>query len=143
MANTARLLKKWEERTKAAVSNGDYEAGVRDVKESPGVAANRNIDGYRMGVQQAIDSGKVADGNTSYTLSEWQDSAVSKGKANIMANVGKTEQRKKDNMAKAIEAVSAIGESVRQMPATTFEERKARMIAQVDRAAQVRVKGRR
>lgn len=143
MANTARFLKKWEERTKAAVSNGDYEAGIRDVKESPGAAANRNIDGYAMGVQQAIASGKVQDGNLSYTLSEWQDNAISKGKANIQTGVSKTEARKKDNMARAIEAASTIGESVRQMPATTFEERKARMNAQVDRMAQVRIKGRR
>lgn len=143
MANITRSQKKWQERLNASLTNGDYAAGIQGMRESPGAAANRNIEGYRNGVMQAIADGRVEAGNSSYSLQDYQKACLEKGKTNIATGVAKIDPRKLDNMARAQEAVSAIAEQVNMMPATTLEERIAKSAEQQRRAAQIRVKGRR
>lgn len=75
-------------RAKAAI--GDYKKGIQAVTESPTAIAARNVDKWFSGLQKAKDEGTYVDGCNAVSLQSWQDSALTKGAANMAGGLDKS-----------------------------------------------------
>lgn len=127
MKNMERAFERMKSRTQASVTDGTYAEAIKSVSESPGVAANRNLDGYRAGIEAALASGRVEAGNTSYQLSEWQEQTASKGGPALSAAMGKISPRKKAKAIAAMRESSELGAQIKSsMPGATLDQRIAR-----------------
>lgn len=127
MKNMDRAFERMKSRTQQSVTDGTYAEAVKAVSESPGVAANRNLEGYRAGVEQALASGRVEAGNLSYQLGEWQQQTAEKGGPALSAAMGKISPRKKAKAIAAMRESSELGAQIKSsMPGRTLDERIAR-----------------
>ena len=125
------VLQKYQNRVASA--GPDYTAGVNNPRRDWLAAYGASQARMAAGLQAAIASGKPlkraqAKGGTAH----WQANAAKKGATNY-ANAAPTAA---EGYANVVDKVLAAGEAARtasnNMPNTTYEQRKQRMIAAVD-----------
>lgn len=126
MANVQDVVAKWSRNGKGSVQS--YIAGVQGVTESPTAAAARNIEGYRQGVQDAIDSGKLQRGLQRVTKESWIASTVNTGAQRLASGYAKGEQKFQSFMTEFLPFVSSVQQQVKAMPNATPEDRDQRML---------------
>lgn len=73
----AQVAKKWG--TNLANATPQMQSGAQGVTVSPTSLAAANPQGYLMGVQQAVSSGKWAAALMKVTTSQWQSAYINKG----------------------------------------------------------------
>jgi len=109
-----------------------YTNGVNSVAVSPGQSALQNVQGYLNGVNNAVNNGSYAKGLQSFTLQQWQQSAVSKGAPRL----GTGAQAAKSNFTTFMTALNTTIQSaqatIAQMPKGSYEQNMARQRAFAD-----------
>ncbi len=128
---------KWAARASAA--QGDYQAGVQAVSQSPGAAAAAKADKWLQNVQQAKDKFKSRVGATS--LSDWQTATVQKGAPRYGTGVQAAQGKMAAFAAEFGPHLDAVTQRVKAMPDTTLEQRLARMVEQARGTSQFRRRG--
>jgi hypothetical protein len=132
---------KWASQTKA--STGNYIAGVRGCQVNPGELAAQAQDKYAAGVQEAVSSGRYADGCRSVSPSQWKDACEKTGAQRISSGVDKGKAKAATFFAEFLPQQAVVTEQTKAMPSTTLEDRLARMVAQARGVAALRMRKRR
>lgn len=132
---------KWASQTKA--STASYVAGVRGCTVNPGELAAQAQDKYAAGVQEAVSSGRYADGCRSVSPSQWKDACEKTGAQRISSGVDKGKAKATTFFAEFLPQQAIITEQTRAMPSTTLDDRIARMVAQARATASLKMRGRR
>ncbi len=128
---------KWAAR--AAAAQGDYQAGVQNVSQSPGAAAAAKADKWLANVQQSKEKFKAGAGRTS--LSDWQQATIQKGGPRFATGVQAAQPKMAAFASEFFPFLDAVTQKVRAMADTTPEQRIARMVEQVRGTAQFRRRG--
>lgn len=134
----AAITAKWAANTK----NGQkaYEAGIQAVDTSPMEAAAAKQDKYLQGVQDAVNNGTYAAGLRSVSMQDWKQQCLTKGAKRISDGVTAATPKMQQTMQQLMPQIAAISAAVRAMPDTTESDREARMIENVRRMKQIRIR---
>ena len=133
--SAAAVLDKWASATKASAPM--YIAGVRATTANPGELAAQAQDKYQIGVQEAVSSGRYAEGCRSVSPAQWKDACEKTGSVRISSGVDKGKPKMQAFLSEFLPAQEAITSEVRSMPSTTLEDRLARMVAQARKTAEL------
>lgn len=121
---------KWVKNTLA--NKDSARKGVEAVKESPGKAAARNIDGYLSGVQDAVSSGRFERALNSFTVEEWKQAYLDKGMKNLDNGVKAAETKMSRFLDKYLPYIQAKSDQIKRMPNSTRADKMARIEANLD-----------
>lgn len=132
----AEAASRWQRNLSA--SGQTITAGVNAVTEAPTQAALRNIDGYLMGVQNAVSSGKLQAGLQRATLDDWRRGMIDKGVGRISAGANAAAPKFQQFMSEFLPHVAAVQNRVKQMPAAGLEDRINRAVANMRGLAEFR-----
>lgn len=119
-------VEKYRQRTAAAT--GDWERGIRNVTQSPGVAAAAAKDKWAANTAAAKD--KFAAGAAATTLQDWQGKAIAKS-SRYSQGTEQAVPKMQTFMREFLPFQQSVTDQVRSMPSTTPEQREARAIAQM------------
>jgi len=139
--STAQVTDKWASQTKASAPN--YVAGVRGCTKNPGELAAQAQDKYAAGVQEAVSSGRYAEGCRSVSPAQWKDSCEKIGAQRISSGVDKGKAKAAAFFAEFLPQLQSITEQVNAMPSLTLEDRIAKSAAQQRAVAALKMRGRR
>lgn len=121
--------------TNMAAAQQKITDGINAVTESPTAKAAQSLDKYLNGVQNAVQSGRMAKKLNAVSLSDWKTAALAK-----VSRIGSGAQTAKPKMLKHLAAflpfVQQVRQNVRQMPNATPSDRIARMVANAQQLAQ-------
>lgn len=115
-----------------------YKEGIDGVTESPMERAAANQQGYLNGVMEAVNSGKWAAGLRRTSLAQWKEAAKNVGASRLASGAMAAKPKMQAFLASFLPFLQSVTDRVKSMPASTFEERKARAIAQMDGVHQFR-----
>lgn len=132
------IAAKWAANTKAATKA--YEMGVQSVDTSPMEQAAAKVDKYLQGIQDAVNSGKYAQGLRSVSLQDWKTQTVTKGARRMSDGVTAATPKMQQVMGQLMPQIEAIAATVRAMPDTTEADREARMIENMRRMRQIKIR---
>lgn len=118
--NVMASLEKW--RRNMAASGEAVKNGVASVTESPGVKANANKEKLRRNFLQALDSGKVERGNSSYTVDDWKKSLLTKGISNMQTGAANLSARSQKAITEQLQIANEVAAAVAGMPTDTFDQ---------------------
>lgn len=114
-----------------AVGVDRYREGVQNPRANFKDAALANKEGWKKGVQEAITNGTYEKGLAKVNVDEAIQTAATLGADSLAAGARARQDKFQRNVDAIAGKMSAVTEAVRKMPATTAQEREARMIAQV------------
>lgn len=109
-----------------------YSAGIRAVQESPMERAAQNKQRWVDGVRQAAENGRYENGLRSVTLQQWKDAAANIGAQRLRDGAVKAERKVRTFWATYGDFIQNTAASVRQLPKTTYADRRQRAIAMMD-----------
>lgn len=124
--NPAAAAAKWK--TNLSNARQAITDGVNGVTESPTAAAARNLDKYRMGVNDAVDSGRMQNALSKVTAADWKQSMIEKGIPRIATGASAAEAKVAANNGPLFAAIKSARASVLAMPNTTPDDRINRMV---------------
>lgn len=139
--SAAQVLDKWASQTKASAPL--YIAGVRATTANPGELAAQAQDKYAAGVQEAVQSGRYAEGCRSVTPAMWKEACEKTGSVRISSGVDKGKPKMQTFLSEFLPAQEAITQEVKAMPSMTLEDRLSRMVAQARKTAEFKFRRRR
>jgi hypothetical protein len=125
--NAAEFAEKWGRRMKN--SRTDIERGVDRVTQAPGQRAAAAENKMRIGIMEALDSGKWKARVAAVPLEEWKDKTKNKGLARLDSGVDGAMRKVEDIAGPLLNAISSVKDEVDRMPDETFDQRIARMTA--------------
>lgn len=109
-----------------------YKEGVAGFQGNPMALAAANKQGWLNGIQEAFNSGKWERGLLRQPAQYWRDQAMNVGAARLGTGAQAAKPKVQAFLASFLPFLQSVTDRVRSMPASTFEERKARAIAQMD-----------
>jgi hypothetical protein len=121
---------KWAQSMGAA--GAAYKAGVMAVTQSPMQLAAQNQQGYINGVMAAVNTGKWQAGLNRVSLSAWQNAAANLGSQRLGAGATNAQPKVLSFMQSFWPTLQSAQNQVKQMPADTYEARKARSTTMMD-----------
>lgn len=119
--NQQEVLERWAARTKAAAST-TYRSGIMGVIVSPGEVAASRASQWAEGCQRALADGSYANGCRSYTLSDWQNRAVTKGATSISTGVDLGKAAMGRALGVLLPVTSQLSEQCKGMPNNNLDE---------------------
>lgn len=123
---------------RVASSTQDYRDGVMRVTTAPGVKAVQKKDKLRSNFLQALESGKWERNTSAVTLDEWQQAAASKGAERLATGVEGARDKILTFFEEFLPYVENVKKSLDQMPDATPEQRRQKMIANVEQLSKFR-----
>jgi hypothetical protein len=114
----------------AGASTDAYRSGVKKVQTAPGQAAAQKKDKYVRGVQASVD--KWASNVAAVDLQTWVNMTLSKGGDRYATGVAAAKTKTQAFWSKFLPVVQSAQAQVQQMPSDTYEQRKARAMANMD-----------
>lgn len=120
---------KWSRRLGA--SGQDIQTGVQQVTQSPMQLAAANQQGYIMGVQEAVNSGKWQAGLQRVSLPQWQQAMIQKGIPRIASGAQQGIPKMQEFMTQFLPYLDQGVAQVRQMPKTSVQDGIARATAMI------------
>lgn len=138
MLSPEEIAKKWQRNTAGAGES--VRAGVQSVTVAPTAAAAAKIPEYLIGVQRAVDSGKLEAGLRRVSLEDWKNATINKGLPRLAAGVAQAEPKVREFMADFLPHVSRGVEIVKAMPKGTLADGIARATAMIEHLAKYKRK---
>lgn len=108
-----------------------YVEGVQDVKDAPGKKAARKKDKYKANVNAAVD--KWAENVEAVSLDEWQRAASGKGAERFAPGIEAARDKISAFHAEFQPFVAQVKAELDAMPDATPEQRKQKMLANVEK----------
>jgi hypothetical protein len=118
----------------------NYKSGVQDVSVSPGAVAAERSDKYLASVNDAVNSGRYRNGQLSYSLQDWKQQASTKGASNLGTAAQQSQGKVASFMQKALPEIYQLSDQIKQMPANSKSDNKARMNAWFDASSNLKGK---
>lgn len=128
--NPQAIANKWASNLGSATQA--YTEGVNGLTETPGQAANRNVQGYLSGVQQAVSNGSYQAGNNSYTLSDYKAVTTTKGAQRLASGAQAGKGHMQSFLTNLAPVMSQIEQIKTQNPRGSYEQNMARQRAVSD-----------
>jgi hypothetical protein len=129
---------KWARRLKGA--SQDMRDGVNAVTQAPGIAASKKSAKMLEGITRSIQDGTWQRAVASVSLDDWKKAMLDKGVGRIAAGVDGAMPKMTIMADKLMNALGTIKSKVSAMPDNTFEDRLARMNAQITEMHKVRLR---
>lgn len=126
--NPGALADKWA--TAMGSAGPAYTAGVQSVKEAPGAKAARSSAKYLARVQENV--AKFERNVGSVSLSTWVDASVNKGSSRLGTGATQAKPKFAAFMTAFANYLKAGQSAIDAMPTDTYEQAKAKAIAQMD-----------
>lgn len=133
MASASEISDKWEQSMRTAEQA--YRRGIERTDVNPMEEAAKNVDGYRQGVLDAVDSGRYQAGLRRVTKQEWQDKALKLGASRLASGATLAKPKMQAFLDKFLPHLKSVTDRVRQMPKVTLQDRIARAVAQMEGTA--------
>ena len=130
MADAVTIADKWSQAMQNA--SGAYTAGINRVTESPMAKAAQNVEAYRQGIMDAINSGKWQAGLNRVSLSQWKENATKVGAGRLGTGAAQAKPKMLAFMQQFLPFLANAQAQVKSMPNATYEQRKARATAMMD-----------
>lgn len=124
MKNPADVANKWSRNLSASTQS--IQSGVQAVTVSPTALAARQQDAYLTGVQNAVTSGKWADGLNRVTLPDWQSAMINKGIPRIQQGAVNAKPKMESFMTQFLPFVQNAQRQLSSMPRGNLEQNIAR-----------------
>lgn len=133
MPSASEIADKWA----ASMRNSEaaYKAGINRTDVNPMEEAAKNVDGYRTGVLNAIDSGKYVAGLRRVTKEDWQAKCINLGASRIAAGAAMGKAKQQAFMDKFLPHLQAGMSKLKSMPKATLQDRIARAVAMMEHNA--------
>jgi hypothetical protein len=128
--STERILRKFRERVASA--GPEYEAGVTSPRRSWSAAYRVASDRMKAELLAALNEGRHVRGVEQVGDQGWSTAAKSVGAPRYTAAADRAAQAYAKVVADVASAADAAAKAAESLPQTTYEQRKARMIAAVD-----------
>lgn len=128
--NPSDIANKWAQSMGSA--GPSYTQGVQSVQVSPGQSALAAKDKYLAGVQRSYSDGTLDKGLQSFTLQDWQNSAVQKGASRLGSGAQASKGKMQTFLSGFLPALQSIQQQVNSMPTNSYEDRKAKANALMD-----------
>ena len=125
--DAAKEVDKQIQRVSASVQ--EYRDAVNEVAESPGKAAVRKKDKFRINLLAAIDSGKWEEATGNIDLEDWKKRTSGKGADRLVAGLEDSRDKSVDFRQQLIAYQEQVSAKIDAMPDTTPEQREARLLA--------------
>ncbi len=104
----------------------DYVTGVKNVTESPTVAAVRNLDKAQLNYAESIQSGRMAKRLNAVSKEDWIKAAVEKGQARYAPGLAASRDKTVEFFAEFLPYADRVSAEVRAMPSLTIDDSIAR-----------------
>ncbi len=113
-------------------------AGINAVTVSPGVTAADNIDRYRIGVLNALETGKTEEGMRSVDLNDWKTKTSEVGVTRMVqaASNATVKADVADFASQLLPFTQNVKETIARMPKGTLADGKARAMRAIDMMAE-------
>jgi hypothetical protein len=130
MLSAAQIADKWVQRTSAATQA--YIDGINAVQINPMEMAANNAAGYLSGVQAAVASGKWQNGLKRVSKAQWQSKCVQLGAQRLASGAQAAKPKMQSFLDQFLPFLQNNISQVKAMDKSTYEARKARMLAMAD-----------
>ena len=124
MLSSADVASKWVQNTSNA--GASMKAGVMAVTTAPTQTAAQHLDRYQAGVMNAVASGKMAAALNAVSLSDWQNSMITKGIARVPQGVQAAKNKFQSFMDQWLPFQQGLQSRIAQMPKGTLADSQAR-----------------
>lgn len=124
MLTSQQVTQKWVQNTQN--SQAALKAGVAAVTTAPTQTAASRLDKYLAGVQNAVNSGRMAAALQSVTLQDWQNAMNTKAAARIGPGVAAAAPKMQSFMDKWLPYEATMQAQVRAMPKNTLADSQQR-----------------
>lgn len=123
------VVAKWQQRASAA--SQDYASGVANTQEDPTALAITAIPRMQQRFNDAVNSGKVANGLRRVGKAGWQAAVAAKGVTNYQSGIAAATAKATDAFTRLLSFEQNLQNQVNSMPSNTDADREARMLAWV------------
>lgn len=134
MASSIDVAKKWADRMRGA--SEAYKAGIQNTTVNPMEEAAKNVEGYRNGVMEAIDSGKYAAGLRRVSKDEWQRKAMELGASRLASGAAAAQGKMQQFLDGFLPFLASNVAQVKSMSKATLQDRIARATKMMELNAQ-------
>lgn len=105
---------------------------MNGLTETPGHAANRNVNAYLSEIQNAVSSGRYQDGNNSYTLSDYKQAVSVKGSSRLASGAQAAKSKMQSFLTNLAPVMCEVQSVLSQNPRGSYEQNMARQRAVSD-----------
>jgi hypothetical protein len=127
MKNPADVAAKWSRNLSSATQS--IQSGVNAVTTAPTQLAARQADAYLSGVQEAVASGKWANGLNRVTLQDWQSAMITKGIPRIGQGATSAKPKVEAFMGQLLPYIQTQQRQLQAIPRGSLETNIQRMVA--------------
>lgn len=140
MKSSQTIAQKWARSMQNA--SAAVKEGIASVTVAPGETAASRADLYRRKVNEAVDSGRFADGCRSVSLQQWKDAFLKKGVDRISTGATAAQSKVEAFHAWHQPIAEASSAECQAMPKGGPEDSKARMLRNFENMSRNKYKGR-
>jgi hypothetical protein len=123
------VVAKWQQRASAAAS--DYAAGVQNTDKDPTSLAIAAIPRMQQRFNDAVNSGKVANGLRRVGVQGWKAAVANKGVQNFQSGIAAATDKATAAFTRLLAYESTLQGQINAMPNNTDADREQRMLAWV------------
>jgi hypothetical protein len=134
------VAQKWRQNLAASVPS--IKASINALQVNPMQKAAQNGAAYAQGVMDAYNSGRWASGLMRVDFQEWKQKTAEVGTQRIASGAQAAMPKMTAFLGQLLPYTESVKAQIKQMPNSTQEERKQRMIANFEKMSQFKFTGR-